>query len=43
MVVRRRPKFDNEMIRLHINAVLQGAAAPPFLVIFAAVGGSLVR
>ena len=33
------PEFDNEMSRLHINAVLQGAAAPPFLVIFAAIGG----
>ncbi|PHR18326.1 MAG: two-component sensor histidine kinase [Hoeflea sp.] len=31
--------FDNEMLRLHINAVLQGAAAPPVLVILTAVGG----
>ena len=33
------PEFDNEMSRLHINAVLQGAAAPPVLVLLAAVGG----
>jgi len=33
------PVFDFELIRLHINAVLQGAAAAPILVIFAAVGG----
>ena len=33
------PAFDNEMVRLHINAVLQGAAAPPVLVILAAIGG----
>ena len=31
--------FDNEMLRLHINTVLQGAAAPPVLVILTAVGG----
>lgn len=37
---RERPHgFDNEMLRLHINAVLQGAAAPPVLVILTAVGG----
>lgn len=35
----KRPVFDNEMVRLHTNAVLQGAAAPPVLVILAAVGG----
>jgi two-component system cell cycle sensor histidine kinase PleC len=33
------PFFDHEMLRLHINAVLQGAAAPAVLVILAAVGG----
>lgn len=33
------PAFDSEMVRLHINAVLQGAAAPPILVILVAVGG----
>ncbi|VVT10572.1 Two-component sensor histidine kinase [Hoeflea sp. EC-HK425] len=35
----RSPFFDHEMLRLHINAVLQGAAAPAVLVILAAVGG----
>ncbi|KGF68088.1 histidine kinase [Hoeflea sp. BAL378] len=33
------PEFSHEMNRLHINAVLQGAAAPPVLVILAAIGG----
>ncbi|MCY0095535.1 sensor histidine kinase [Hoeflea ulvae] len=33
------PAYDNEMFRLHINAVLQGAAAPPVLVMLAAIGG----
>jgi two-component system, cell cycle sensor histidine kinase PleC len=33
------PGFDNEMLSLHINAVLQGAAAPPVLVILATVAG----
>lgn len=33
------PAFDNEMFRLHINAVLQGAAAPPVLVMLAAIAG----
>ena len=37
---RERPHgFDNEMLRLHINAVLQGAAAPPVLVLLTAIGG----
>jgi len=35
----KSPVFNNEMLRLHINAVLQGAAAPPVLVILTAVGG----
>lgn len=35
----KTPVFDKEMLRLHINAVLQGAAAPPVLVILTAVGG----
>ena len=35
----KTPVFDNEMLRLHINAVLQGAAVPPVLVILTAVGG----
>ncbi len=35
----KSPAFDNEMLRLQVNAVLQGAAAPPVLVILAAVGG----
>ncbi|OCW58024.1 sensor histidine kinase [Hoeflea olei] len=33
------PEFDLEMNRLHVNALLQGAAAPPMLVILAAIGG----
>jgi len=33
------PAFDNEMFRHHINAILQGAAAPPMLVILVAIGG----
>lgn len=33
------PAFDYEMVRLHINSVLQGAAAAPILVILTAVGG----
>jgi two-component system cell cycle sensor histidine kinase PleC len=33
------PAFDHEMVRLHINAVLQGAAAAPVLVILTTVGG----
>ncbi|MDF1609511.1 HAMP domain-containing sensor histidine kinase [Hoeflea sp. YIM 152468] len=35
----KSPAFDNEMLRLHINAVLQGAAAPPILVLLTAIGG----
>lgn len=31
--------FDREMMIMHINAVLQGAAAPPFLVIMTALTG----
>ena len=31
--------FGNEMLSLHINAVLQGAAAPPVLVILVVLGG----
>ena len=33
------PAFDREMMMMHINAVLQGAAAPPFLVIMTAMVG----
>lgn len=33
------PEFDHEMLQLHINAVLQGAAAAPVLVILTAIGG----
>ena len=33
------PEFSIEMMRLHVNAVLQGAAAPPVLVLLTAIGG----
>ncbi|MBW3097994.1 sensor histidine kinase [Pseudohoeflea coraliihabitans] len=31
--------FDREMLMLHVSAILQGAAAPPFLVIMTALAG----
>ena len=33
------PEFDSEMFQLHTNAVLQGAAAPPVLVLLSAIAG----